>query len=125
MVRRMFLSLLLGSHLVGCSAIFGVEVTDQTLTAACGMCVFGQPSPAGCYWAVEYEGAYFAVNGPVPKDHEAHGPEGMCTRPRKAVVSGRIRGEQIFATQFDLLPPEPLAEPFVAPAHTHGASGLR
>ncbi len=124
MNRRLFVGALMGAYFAGCSAIFGVDVPEQTLTAACGMCVFGQPSPAGCYWAIEYEGSYYAVNGPLPKDHEAHGQDGMCTRPRKAVVAGTIRGEQIFASRFDLLPPEPLAEPFVPPkpAHVHGAA---
>jgi hypothetical protein len=105
--------------LAGCTMITGVEVPEQTLTAACGMCIFKQPPVAGCYWAIEYEGSYYAVNGPVPKDHDSHGPEGMCTMPRRAVVAGTIRGEQIFATKFELLPADPSLTPAVAPAHDH------
>jgi hypothetical protein len=105
--------------LAGCTMITGTPVPEQTLTAACGMCIFKQPPVAGCYWAIEYEGAYYAVNGPVPKDHDSHGPEGMCTMPRQAVVAGTIRGEQIFATKFELLPADPGQKPAETPAHDH------
>lgn len=105
--------------LAGCGRIFGVEVPVQEVTAACGMCVFHQTEVPGCYWAVELDGAYYPVNGHLPKDHDAHAPGGMCTMPRRAVVSGTLRSGQLFADRFDLLPlDEGAAPPDVTP-HTH------
>ncbi|HMV69456.1 MAG TPA: DUF6370 family protein, partial [Myxococcota bacterium] len=108
--------------LVGaCSAIFGVDVPEQTVTAACGLCVFHDPDAKGCYWAVELDGAYYAVNGDTPADHEPHAPGGMCTMPRKAVVAGELRGKQLFASKFELLPVDPASLPAAdaLPAHQH------
>jgi len=104
--------------LSGCDRIFGVEVAEQTLPAACGMCVFKQTAYPGCYWSVAYEGAYYAVNGPTPQDHDAHAPDGMCSMQREAVVAGTIRGEQIFVSKFELVPVDPSAVP-AAGASTH------
>jgi hypothetical protein len=118
-------ALLLGAlgtgFLAGCEKIFGREIPEQTLTVACGGCIFKQGMEHGCYWSAEVDGQYYAVNGPVPKDHDSHGPEGMCTLPRHAVVAGEIRGDQLFASKFDLLPvtdAERAAHPAPA-AHRH------
>lgn len=104
-----------------CSRIFGVDVSERTVTAACGMCVFHQTPALGCYWAVEIDGAYYAVAGPTPPDHDAHGPGGMCTTARQAVVAGELRGAQLVATKFELLPLDPAAVPAAdgLQKHTH------
>ena len=103
-----------------CTAITGVEVQERTVTAACGECIFKQTAGKGCYWAVEIDGSYYPVNGPVPKDHDSHGPEGMCRLPRQAVVAGTIRSGQFFATKFELLPVDPGALPLPEHDHIHG-----
>ena len=109
------------SFLAGCDRIFGQELSEQTLTVACGGCIFKQGMEHGCYWSAEVGGRYYAVNGPVPKEHDSHGPEGMCTLPRHAVVAGEIRGQQLFVSKFELLPvtdEERVAQP-VRAAHQH------
>ena len=113
------MNLLLGL-LVACS-VLGTRVDDEVVPAACGMCIYGLTTEHGCYWAIEYEGAYYAVNGHTPSndEHDAHGPEGMCTTQRQARVSGTLRKGQLFADSFELLPFDPSApQPDVAP-HTH------
>lgn len=109
--------LLLG--LGACTAITGVPLVDQTVTAACGTCVFKRVDGHGCYWAVEWEGEYYPVNGPTPADHDAHGPEGMCTMARRAVVSGKLRGGQLYADRFELLPVDPTKVPAAPVEHSH------
>lgn len=119
-MRSMLLSAVLSA--TGCSWISGVPLDQETVTAACGSCVFKQETP-GCYWAIEWEGDYYPVNGPLPKDHDSHGPEGMCLMARQAVVSGRIRGGQLYADRFELLPVAPGATqaPGTGHEHDHGS----
>lgn len=104
---------------LGCDTIFGVTVPEQVVPAACGLCIFGQPSPAGCYWAVQLDGVTYPVNARTPEDHDAHGPEGMCTLPREARVAGKLRNGQLFADHFELLPLDPNAPKPSAPPHAH------
>jgi hypothetical protein len=109
------------STLMGCSLVLGTLIEDQTVTAACGMCVFGEPPLGGCYWAIEWEGAYYPVNGPTPSDeeHDAHGAEGMCSVARQARVSGRIRKGRLVADAFELLPFDPSMPQPDRTAHAH------
>lgn len=102
---------------LACS-VFGTEITERTVPAACGACTFKQPIPA-CYWAVEIDGGIYAVNGKTPADHDAHGPEGMCRMRREAVVAGTLRGDTLYATKFELLPVAPGTPPAPEHAHTH------
>ena len=92
---------------IGCAPAEGVAVHDRVVPAACGSCVFGMEGAAGCFWAVEIDGAYHAVGGEHPPVDmvEAHGPEGMCAVERKARVDGNLRPDGRFvATRFELLP---------------------
>jgi hypothetical protein len=109
----------LSALLTSCSVITGVPLEAETVTAACGTCVFKRTEGQGCYWAVEWEGVYYPVNGHTPADHDAHGPEGMCTMPRKAIVSGKLRSGQLFADRFELLPVDPAQVPASPPVHDH------
>ncbi|MFT5455951.1 MAG: hypothetical protein ACI9K2_002435 [Myxococcota bacterium] len=117
----LWLRVAVASTLVGCSMVFGTPITDQTVPAACGLCIYGQPSQFGCYWAIEWDGAYYPVNGQTPSDeeHEAHGAEGMCTVSRQARVSGTLRKGKFLADSFELLPFDPTAPRPDAPAHEH------
>jgi hypothetical protein len=100
---------------------FGTALDDQKVTAACGLCIFGVPSNHGCYWSVEWDGEFYPVHGPAPgmDEHDAHGPEGMCTMPRQAVVSGRLRKGKLYADAFELLPVDPNAPKLDIPVHEH------
>jgi len=88
--------------------------------AACGTCVFGIEGGNGCYWAVEIDGEHYWVQGVEPQDAaEAHGPEGMCSMARKAVVSGHIEGDRFLPDRFDLLPVDGTEQPAASHAHAH------
>lgn len=93
--------------LAACGPAGGVEVRDRVVPAACGSCVFGIEGSAGCYWAVEIDGAFHPVGGVHPPDDmvRAHEAEGMCSVERKARVDGNLRPDGRFvATRFELLP---------------------
>lgn len=99
----LFRGVLLAVSLSACSMITGVKLEQETVTAACGTCIF-KAEGVGCFWAIEWDGAYYPVNGHTPEDHDPHGEDGMCTMPRKAVVSGTLRSGQLLADAFELLP---------------------
>ena len=83
-------------------------VASQVVVAGCQMCMFGAADAKGCFWAVELEGKnYLVESDKLPKDHQSHGPEGMCTVKREVTLQGWIDGDAFVATQFDLLPFEP------------------
>lgn len=110
------------SSLVACSLVFGESLEDETVTAACGMCIFGQRTDAGCYWAIEWDGAYYPVNGhtPTEEEHASHGSEGMCTVARQAKVSGTLRKGRFLADRFELLPFDPtVPQPARDGVHDH------
>lgn len=116
------LALPLGGAATGCGADAPIVAVDGLeVKAACGTCVFHMPDHAGCFWAVEIDGAYHAVGGEVPPVDmvAAHAPGGMCTMPRRAIVSGTVRPDGRFlATRFELLPLDGPPAPVAAP-HAH------
>ena len=81
------------------------DVAAETLTVACGRCVFGM-DVEGCPWAAKVDGQFFLVKGAVPSDdqHDAHAKDGMCNVPRKAVVRGRLENGVLTVTEMRLLP---------------------
>lgn len=82
-----------------------VELTDRTVKVACGACVFHMPGAAGCYWAAEVDGTHYWVQGVEPQGPaEGHAPDGMCSMPRDAVVDGRLEGDRLVVTSWELLP---------------------
>ena len=89
------------------------------MTVACGACVFHMPDARGCYWAAEVDGTYYWVQGvdPQPAD-EGHAPDGMCSMARQAVVGGRLEGDRLIATSWELLPAT-VVPGSVAPSHAH------
>jgi hypothetical protein len=111
MTRLLLASLLL----VGCNR--GTTLHEAELTVACGMCIFELGPSNGCYWAAEVDGGHLPVTGPgIPLDHQAHAPGGMCTMPRRAIVTGTRYDDKIMADVFELVP---VTDPKAAPAHTH------
>lgn len=96
----------LGLWSVACEPA-GTEVTDRTLRVACGSCQLQVEEHSGCYWAAEIDGRVVPVSGPaIPADHDAHGPDGMCSMVREAVVSGTLYESHVSVTRFDLVPVE-------------------
>lgn len=109
--------ILLGLLVTGCSR--GTALDSETLTVACGMCVFKLGATTGCYWAAEVDGGHLPVTGPgIPMDHQAHAPGGMCTMPRRATVTGTRYDDKIVADRFELLPADPSAKP-IPHEHEH------
>lgn len=81
------------------------RVEARTVRAACGSCVFKMEGGQGCYWAVELDGKFHVAAGnALPKDHDAHAPDGMCNMERKAMVEGEIVDDQFVASRFEILP---------------------
>ena len=111
------LLLLAWTLLVGCGDP-PVPVEEQVVPAACGTCVFQEPTAAGCYWAVRIDGEIYPVVGDVTPGHEAHQPGGMCTMEREARVAGRIEHDRLYPTTFELLPADEIPEG-PPPAHEH------
>ena len=96
------------------------RLTNTTVEAGCGMCKYGVIGTQGCYWAIQWKGEMAVVQGEVPKDHENHGPEGMCNIKRMAKVSGTVRSGQFYSTQFELLPAQDVPDnPTFTPADKH------
>lgn len=96
------------------------QVQDQVLPVACGTCIYKLKGARGCFWAVEVEGEVFPLEGPVPADHMAHGPEGMCVQPRTARITGHSLHGQFQASAFELLPVDPARDgPSVPHEHAH------
>ncbi len=125
MIRRTFLKAAVFTAAIltinGCgSTDTATQLTDQVVTAGCGMCLYGQPLGTGCYWAVEYEGKVYPVSGALPKDHENHAPTGMCNMKRQVRVDGTLRSTGLAATKFELLPPESVPDaPKFTPEDVH------
>ena len=116
----LLLSTLSLSSFVGCATAPTLQVDNQLLTAACGMCLYAKPTGQGCYWVVEIDGETYPMAGELPRDHQNHAPDGMCNMKRQARISGALRGENFIATQFDLLPAEsPPAVPTYTEADIH------
>jgi len=94
-----------------------VAVAEQTLEVGCGTCIFQQAGGRGCYWAARIDGETYPMRGdalPGEAELPSHGPEGMCTMQRQAVVTGEVQGGFLQVEGFELLPPSadaPRAKP--------------
>ena len=88
------------------------KLENETLTVACGSCVFEMEEADGCPWAAQVDGKYYFVLGnvPPPESHDSHAPDGMCNMPRQAVVSGELRKHNLVVSKMDLLPAENVPE---------------
>ena len=89
---------------LGCVSAPDQVVDNQVMDVACGTCIYRLPDGVGCYWAVELDGEHYAMAGELPKDHDNHGPDGMCNMGRKARITGELRGSNFIASAFELLP---------------------
>jgi hypothetical protein len=98
-----------------------VPVPEQEATVGCGVCRYGKPGTVpGCQWAIELGGEVMPALGNVPEQEDPHGPEGMCTMKRKALVAGAIRHRAFYADRFELRPVTPEERSAAgAAAHVH------
>lgn len=92
------------SAALGCRSEPGTRLSGETVRAGCAMCIFKMEGVRACLWAVQIGDQYYLAEGKVPKQHDAHGPEGMCTMEREAVVDGELIHGKFIATRFDLKP---------------------
>ena len=105
---------------LGCRAEPGTRISGQTLPVACAMCIFEMEGVRACLWAVEIDKQYYLAEGNLPKNHDAHGPEGMCTMQREAVVDGELIHGKFIAKRFDLRPVVGVpGQTRAPPAHRH------
>lgn len=67
-------------------------ITNQTVGAACGVCIYKMPGITGCPLAVAIDGKHYLVEGATWPNHD------YCERHCEALVSGRIEGGTFIAT---------------------------
>jgi hypothetical protein len=121
-LRPLVFAVLLGliTVLPACRPPADATFSGETLTVACGRCVFEMEGVEGCPWAVEIEGEHYLIRGRIPKDHNTHAPDGICNMTRKAVIDGELRDGELLVTRMELLPPEEVpAEPRFSPEDLH------
>jgi len=108
------------STMFGCRSEPATRLQGETVQAACAMCIFKMEGVRACLWAVRIENQYYLAEGNLPKQHDAHGPEGMCTMEREAVVDGELIHGKFVATRFDLKPAVVVpGQAARAPTHQH------
>jgi len=120
MVQRVTMVLAALALCIGCRSEPGTHLSGQTVKVGCAMCIFKMAGVRACLWAVQIDNQYYLAEGNLPKHHDAHGPEGMCTLEREAVVDGDLIHGKFIATRFDLKPVvvEPGAKR-APPVHQH------
>lgn len=79
-------------------------IENRIVEASCGQCQFHLKGK-GCNLAVRIDGKAYFVDGTGIDDHgDAHASDGLCTRIRKALVTGRIVNNRFQASAFQLRP---------------------
>jgi hypothetical protein len=75
-------------------------ITDKTVDAACGACIYKMPGVTGCPLAVKIDGTAYLVEGALWPNHD------YCDRNCQAIVSGRIEGDppKFIATKLEVKP---------------------
>jgi hypothetical protein len=73
-------------------------IHDQTVDAACGVCIYRMPGITGCPLAIKVGGTPYLVEGAEWPNHA------YCDRNCKALVSGVIEGNKFIATKFEAQP---------------------
>lgn len=101
------ISLLLAVLILGTGPGVGAQTFSGIAEVGCGQCQF-QMKKTGCDLAVRINGKAYFVDGSGIDDHgDAHGPDGMCSRIRKAKVTGRVAGDRFQVESLQLLPMSP------------------
>ena len=119
LVTMFLVSFLMALSMVGCLSS-GIEVAEQTVTVACGRCIFKMEEAVGCPWAAEIDGKQYLVSGTTPHGLNNHAADGICNMRREADVEGSIRKGIFVASEFELLPAKNVPEkPQFAPDEAH------
>ena len=69
-----------------------MNITNRTVDAACGVCVYKMSGQEGCPLAVKIDGKTYVVEGAKWPNHD------YCDKNCKAIVSGRVEGDKFIAT---------------------------
>jgi hypothetical protein len=87
-------------HGSAAKTITNQTVTNQTVDAACGACIYRMPGVTGCPLAVKIDGKAYLVEGAQWPNHD------YCDRNCQAIVSGRIEGDppKFIVTKFESKP---------------------
>lgn len=81
------------------------EIKNKTVEASCAQCQFKVKEPRGCDLSIRMNGKVYFVDGTNLDAHgDAHEEDGFCNAIRQATVSGKIAGNRIRVTQFNLKP---------------------
>lgn len=70
-------------------------IKNETLEAACGVCLYKMPGVKGCPLAVMIDGKPYLVEGAKWPNHD------YCDRKCQAVVTGKLEGDKFIATSLE------------------------
>jgi hypothetical protein len=73
-----------------------MNITNKTVDAACGVCIYKMQGQVGCPLAVKIDGKPYIVEGANWPNHD------YCDRNCQAVVTGRIEGDKFIATKLEV-----------------------
>ncbi len=83
-----------------------VEVNDEVIEVACGMCQLNMDA-SSCEPAVRIEGkTYFMDGAPAELTEHEHDADGICMCIREAKVTGKVVDGRFKAEKFELQPQE-------------------
>lgn len=122
MRRPLLLASLLAliTAVLACRPAADATFSGETVTVACGRCMFEMEGVEGCPWAAEIDGEHYLIRGRIPKEHSTHAPDGICNMTRQAVIDGELRDGELLVSRMELLPPVGVpAEPRFAPEDEH------
>jgi hypothetical protein len=71
-------------------------ISDQTVDAACGVCIYKMDGLTGCPLAVKIDGKAYLVEGAEWPNHD------YCDRNCQAIVSGRIEGNKFIVSTLEV-----------------------
>jgi hypothetical protein len=70
-------------------------ITNQTVEAGCGACIYKMAGVSGCPLAIMIDGKPYLVEGATWPNHD------YCDRKVQAVVSGKLEGDKFIATKVE------------------------
>ena len=76
----------------------------ERLTVGCAKCIFEMENAVNCPWAAEIDGEHHLIEGALPKGHNSHAADGMCSIRREAIVSGELRNGTLVVSSMELQP---------------------
>ncbi len=71
---------------------------ERTVEVACASCIYHIPGVKGCKLAATIDGKPMLVTGVRVNAHKL----GLCSQAKKAVVAGKVDGDNFVATKFEV-----------------------